>query len=42
MFSCEYCKISNNTCLEEDLRTAASENNNYFLKKPLVTMIITL
>ena len=28
MFSCEYCKISNNTCFEEHLRTTASENNN--------------
>ena len=28
MFSCEYCKISNNTCFEEHLHTAASENNN--------------
>ena len=28
MFSYEYCKISNNTCFEEHLRTAASENNN--------------
>ena len=27
MFLCEYCKISNNTCFEEYLRTAASENN---------------
>ena len=35
MFSCEYCKISNNTCFEEHLRTAASENNNKkrFLEK---------
>ena len=28
MFSCEYCKISNNACFEEQLRTAASANNN--------------
>ena len=28
MFSCEYCKISNKTCFEEQLRTAASANNN--------------
>ena len=28
MFFCEYCKISHNTCFEEYLRTAASENNN--------------
>ena len=42
MFSCEYCKISNNTCFEEHLRTAASENNKKdFLEKPPVTMIIT-
>ena len=27
MFSCEYCKISNNTCFEEHLRKATSENN---------------
>ena len=27
MFSCEYCDISN-TCFEEYLHTAASENNN--------------
>ena len=27
MLSCEYCKISNNTCFEEHLRTTASENN---------------
>ena len=27
MFSYEYCKISNNTCFEEHLCTAASENN---------------
>ena len=27
MFSCEYCKISNNTCFEEHLQMAASENN---------------
>ena len=25
MFSCEYCKISKNTCFEEYLRTTASE-----------------
>ena len=25
MFSCEYWEISKNTCFEEDLRTAASE-----------------
>ena len=28
MFSCEYCKISNNTCFEEHLHMPASENNN--------------
>ena len=28
MFSYEYCEISNNTCFEEHLRTAASENYN--------------
>ena len=28
MFSYEYCEISNNTCFEEHLRTAASENFN--------------
>ena len=28
MFYCEYCKISNYTCFEEHLHTAASENNN--------------
>ena len=28
MFSCKYCKISYNTCFEEYLRMAASENNN--------------
>ena len=27
MFSCKYCKISYNTCFEEYLRMAASENN---------------
>ena len=27
MFFCKYCKISNNTCFEEHLRMAASENN---------------
>ena len=27
-YSCEYCKISYNTCFEEYLRTAAFENNN--------------
>ena len=27
MFSCEYCKISNNTCFEEHLCTTASEND---------------
>ena len=27
MFSCEYCAISKNTCFEEHLRMAASENN---------------
>ena len=27
MFSCEYCEISDNTCFEEQLRTAASPNN---------------
>ena len=42
MFSCEYYPISNNTCVEEHLRKAASENNNKkgFLEKPLITMII--
>ena len=33
MFSWEYCKISNNTCFEEHLRTAASENKKIFLGK---------
>ena len=28
MFSSEYCKISNNTCFEEQLHTTASANNN--------------
>ena len=28
MFFCEYCEISNKTCFEEHLCTAASENNN--------------
>ena len=28
MFSCEYCKISINTCFEEHVRTAASDNYN--------------
>ena len=27
MFFCKYCEISNNTCFEEYLHTAASENN---------------
>ena len=27
MFACEYYKISNNTCFEEHLRMAASEND---------------
>ena len=27
MFSSEYCDISNNTCFEEHLHPAASENN---------------
>ena len=42
MFSCEYCKTSNNTCFEEHPLTGASENNNKkdFLKKPSVRMII--
>ena len=41
MFSCEYCKISNNTCFEEHPLTGASENNKKdFLKKPSVRMII--
>ena len=41
MFSCEYCKISNNTCFEEHLQTAASENDKKdFLEMPPVTMII--
>ena len=35
MFSCEYYKNYINTCFEEHLRTAASENNNKkrFLEK---------
>ena len=42
MFSCEYCDISNNTCFEEHLHTAASENDKKdILEKPSVTMIIT-
>ena len=43
MFSCEYCKIFNNTCFEEHLHKAASENNikNDLLQKPPVTMSIT-
>ena len=28
IFSCEYCKISSNTCFEEHLRTTPCENNN--------------
>ena len=41
MFSCEYCKIFNNTCFEEHLQTAASENDKKdFLEMPPVTMII--
>ena len=28
MFFREYCEIFNNTCFEEHMRTAASENNN--------------
>ena len=28
MLSCEYWKISNNTCFEEHLHVVASENNN--------------
>ena len=28
MFSYEYCKISHNTCFEEHLCIAVSENNN--------------
>ena len=36
MLSCEYCKISNNTCFEEHLRTAASENKKRFLGKATV------
>ena len=42
MFSCEYCKTSNNTCFEEHPLTGASENNNKkdFLNKPSVRMII--
>ena len=40
MFSCEYCKIFNNTSFEEHLRTAASENNNKdYLEMPRVTII---
>ena len=27
MFFCKYCEISNNTCFDEYLHTAASENN---------------
>ena len=42
MFSCEYNKISNNTCFEEHLHTIGSENDkDRFFEKPLVTMIIT-
>ena len=42
MFSCEYYKISNNSCFEEHLRTAASENDKKdVLEKPQITMIIT-
>ena len=43
MFFCEYCKISNNTCFEEHLHMAASENNikKDLLQKPIVRMIIT-
>ena len=33
MFSPEYCDISKNTCFEEYLPTAASENNKRFLRK---------
>ena len=38
MFSCEYFNMSNDTCFEEHLGTAASENNNKkrFIKKSLV------
>ena len=33
MFSPEHCDISKNTCFEEYLPTAASENNKRFLRK---------
>ena len=33
IFSREYCKISNNTCFEEHLHTAASGNKKLFLGK---------
>ena len=33
MFSCECCDISTNTCFEEHLRMAASENKKRFLEK---------
>ena len=33
MFSSEYCDTSNNTCFEEHLCMAASENNKRFLGK---------
>ena len=43
MFSCEYYKISINTCFEEHLHIAVSENSykKDLLEKPPVTMIIT-
>ena len=33
MLSCEYWKISNNTCFEEHLHVVASENKKRFLGK---------
>ena len=41
MFASEYCDIPNNTCFEEHLHAAASENKKDFLEKPPATMIIT-
>ena len=36
MLSCEYCEISYNTCFEEHLPTAASENDkDIFLGKAI-------
>ena len=32
MFSCEYCKISNNTCFEEHVHMAAFENKKFLGK----------